>query len=139
MEEAISQYCQKTNQVAPTTQQEIIQCVIESMALKYAYTIRRMEEITNVRADVVYIGGGGIQNNFMCQFIANATNKQVIAGPIEASAIGNGLSQLRALGEIKSLEEGREVVAKSFEMLEYSPENETKWKRFKEQFITYLK
>lgn len=138
MEEAINQYCQKTNQIAPSTPQEIIQCVIESMALKYAYTIRRMEEITNIQADVVYIGGGGIQNKFMCQFIANATNKQVIAGPIEASAIGNGLSQLRALGEIKSLEEGREVVAESFEMLEYNPENEDNWKRFTEQFLTYI-
>lgn len=139
MEEAIIQYCKKTDQVAPTTQQEIIQCVLESMALKYAYTIRRMEEITNVQADVVYVGGGGIQNTFICQFISNATNKQVIAGPVEASAIGNGLSQLRALGEIKSLDEGREVVAKSFEMIEYSPENETKWKHFEEQFIAYLK
>lgn len=138
MEEAIKNYCQKTNQVAPRTQQEIIRCVIESMALKYAYTIRRMEEITNTFTDVVYIGGGGIQNKFMCQFIANATNKQVIAGPIEASAIGNGLSQFRALGEIKSLEEGREIVAESFEMLEYNPQDEEKWKYATEKFMTYI-
>ena len=139
MEDAIQHYCQKTNQVAPATQQKVIQCVIESMALKYAYTIRRLEEITNVRAEVMYIGGGGIHNKFLCQYIANATNKQVMAGPVEASAIGNGLSQLRALGEIKSLEEGREVVAGSFEMLEYSPEDEAKWKRSEEQFMTYIK
>lgn len=139
MEEAIKTYCKKTDQVAPRTQQEIIQCVIESMALKYAYTIRRMEEITNMSANVVYIGGGGIQNKFMCQFIANATNKQVIAGPIEASAIGNGLSQFRALGEIKSLEEGREIVAESFEMLEYNPQDEEKWKHATEKFMTYIK
>ena len=139
MEDAIQDYCLKTNQTVPSSQQRVIQSVIESMALKYAYTIRRLEDITNVRADVIYIGGGGIQNKFMCQYIANATNKQVIAGPVEASAIGNGLSQLRALGEIKSLEEGRAVVASSFEMLEYSPEDEAKWKRSEEQFMTYIK
>lgn len=139
MEDAIQNYCLKTNQVVPSTQQKVIQCVIESMALKYAYTIRRLEDITNVRADVIYIGGGGIQNKFMCQYIANATNKQVIAGPVEASAIGNGLSQLRALGEIKSLEEGRAVVASSFKMLEYSPEDEAKWRCSEEQFMTYIK
>lgn len=139
MEEAIQLYCQKTNQLAPSSQQEMIQCVIESMALKYAHTIRRMEEMTATQANVVYIGGGGIQNEFLCQFIANATGKRVVAGPIEASAIGNGLSQLRALGEIASLEEGREVVSKSFEMLDYHPENDEKWNRAKEQFSTYIK
>lgn len=139
MEEAIQIYCAKTQQVAPKTQQELLQCVHESMALKYAYTIRRMEEMTNEPIDLVYMGGGGIQSSFMCQFIANATNKQVFAGPIEASAIGNGLSQLRALGELKSLAEGRELVARSFEMTEYNPQETSKWELATEVFMTYIK
>lgn len=139
MEKAIHDYCQKTNQKTPSTQEDIIKCVIESMALKYAYTIRRMEEITKTHADVLYIGGGGIQNKYLCQFIANATKKEVIAGPIEASAIGNGLSQLRALGEIKSLEEGRTVVAESFNMLTYSPVDQVQWQHAEEQFLTNFK
>lgn len=117
----------------------MIQCVIESMALKYADTIRQVEKMTNVVTDVVYIGGGGIQNTFICQYIANATHKKVVAGPIEASAIGNGLSQLRALGELNSLEEGRSVVAKSFEMAEYEPKDEEKWKAANERFKMYIK
>lgn len=138
MEEAIQLYCQKTNQQSPSSQQQLMQCVIESMALKYAHTIRRMEDMTATQATVVYIGGGGIQNTFLCQLIANATGKRVVAGPIEASAIGNGLSQLRALGKIASLEEGRAVVSKSFEMLEYYPENVSEWQHAKEQFSTYI-
>ncbi|MFJ7932746.1 rhamnulokinase family protein [Sporosarcina sp. NPDC096371] len=138
MEEAIQLYCQKTHQPTPSSQQGMIQCVIESMALKYAHTIRRVEDMTTTQADVVYIGGGGIQNQFLCQLIANATGKRVVAGPIEASAIGNGLSQLRALGEIATLEEGREVVLKSFEMREYDPEDESKWQHAKDQFSTYI-
>lgn len=138
MEEAIRLYCQKTGQRAPSSQQKMLQCVIESMALKYAQTIQRVEEMTVTQADVIYIGGGGIQNKFLCQLIANATRKRVVAGPIEASAIGNGLSQLRALGEIGSLQEGREVVAKSFEVEEYQPKNEMQWQQAKAQFASYL-
>lgn len=139
MEQAIHAYCKKTNQVTPPTQQDTIKCVIESMALKYAYTIRRLEELTNTHAEVLYIGGGGIQNSFLCQFIANATRKEVIAGPVEASAIGNGLSQLRALGEIKSLEEGRMVVTESFNLLTYIPKDQVQWKYANDQFLTNFK
>lgn len=139
MTEAIHAYCEKTQQAVPANQQQMIQCVIESMALKYADTIRQVEKMTNVVTDVVYIGGGGIQNTFICQYIANATHKKVVAGPIEASAIGNGLSQLRALGELHSLEEGRSVVAKSFEMAEYEPKDEEKWKAANERFKMYIK
>lgn len=135
MEKAIHDYCQKTNQVTPLSQQDTIICVIESMALNYAYTVRRTEEITNTYADVIYVGGGGIQNRYLCQCIANATKKEVIAGPIEASAIGNGLSQLRALGEIKSVEEGRSVVAESFAMLTYHPRDPDHWKSAQDQFL----
>ncbi|MFK4996880.1 FGGY-family carbohydrate kinase [Bacillus sp. N9] len=100
MTEAIEQYCKRTKQKPPSNQQEMLRCVIESMALKYAKTIADLEEITKKSAKVIHIGGGGSQNEILCQFIANATGKPVIAGPIEASAIGNGLSQLRAIGNL---------------------------------------
>lgn len=139
MEEAIREYCLKTGQAAPSSIQETLQCVIESMALKYAYTIDRLEKISGKKSDVLYIGGGGIQNKFLCQFIADATNKRVMVGPVEASAIGNGLSQLRALGEIDSIQEGREIIEHSFEIIEYNPNNETRWQDSKDQLMTYIK
>lgn len=138
METAIQIYCEKTKQKAPKNQQALIQCVIESMALMYAHTIQQIENITEELVEDIYIGGGGIQNVFICQYIANATGKPVYAGPVEASAIGNGLSQLRALGELASLEEGRSIVATSFNMKAYEPEQEEKWRAANEKFRTYI-
>lgn len=139
MEEAIRRYCSKTGQTAPASVQETLRCVIESMALKYAYTIERLELISGERSDVLYIGGGGIQNGFLCQCIADSTNKRVIAGPVEASAIGNGISQFRALGRIRSIEEGRKIVEQSFEITEYHPKNETQWQDSRNQMMSHIK
>lgn len=139
MERAIRHYCLKTGQAAPSSIQETLRCIIESMALKYAYTIDRLEYISGEKSDVLYIGGGGIQNKFLCQFIADATNKQVMVGPVEASAIGNGLSQLRALGEIKSIQEGRKLVEHSFEIIEFNPQNRANWQNYKDQMMSYIK
>ncbi len=73
------------------------------------------------------MGGGGIQNDLFCQFTANATNRPVVAGPVEASAIGNALSQWITLGKIKDLKEGREIVENSFTVKHYQPQNQLEW------------
>ncbi|MBS4207985.1 rhamnulokinase family protein [Bacillus sp. FJAT-50079] len=132
---AIEQYCKRTKQTPPTNQQEMLRCIIESMALKYAKTIANLEEITRKKAEVIHIGGGGSQNEILCQFLANATGKRVIAGPVEASSIGNGLSQLRAIGEIASFKEGRDLVARSFCKKEYMPQDEKDWMESKDTLI----
>lgn len=138
MTEAIKGYCSKTNQQAPETPGAQIRCFIESLALKYAHTINQIEKITNSNTSEIYIGGGGTQNAMLCQFIANATQKTVFTGPAEASSIGNGLSQLRALGEIHTIEEGRQLVANSFNMMEYEPQQTSEWQAATEEFQQLL-
>ncbi|MFJ7970176.1 rhamnulokinase family protein [Psychrobacillus sp. NPDC096389] len=138
MTEAIKKYCMKTNQQVPLTPGAHIRCFVESLALKYADTIHQIEQITNTKTTAIYIGGGGTQNKNLCQFIANATKKPVHIGPTEASSLGNGLSQLRALGEIRTIEEGRQLVANSFEMTQYEPQNEAEWQEATEKFQQLL-
>ncbi|WP_313893799.1 FGGY-family carbohydrate kinase [Psychrobacillus sp.] len=138
MTEAIKNYCNKTNQQAPTTVGAQIRCFVESLALKYAHTIKQIEKITQTNTSEIHIGGGGTQNKNLCQFIANATQKTVYTGSAEASSIGNGLSQLRALGEIHTIEEGRQLVANSFNMMEYEPQHTSEWQEATAKFQQIL-
>lgn len=134
MQQAIRDFCQQTNQRIPESFGDYIRCFSESLALYYAVVIQKIEEITGRQSNAVYIGGGGTQNELLCQLIANACGKRVVAGPVEASSIGNGLSQLRALGEIGSIGEGREVVKASFSVKEYEPQDMALWKAMKEKY-----
>lgn len=136
MQQAIHEFCQKTNQPIPQSVGELIRCFSESLALYYANVIDEMEQITGHHSNTIYIGGGGTQNKLLCQLFANASGKRVVAGPVEASSIGNGLSQLRALGEISSIEEGRAVVKASFSVKEYEPQEISMWKSMKAKYQT---
>lgn len=127
MQNQIRDYCIKTNQQPPESIGEFLRCILESLALKYRWVIEKLEHLIGRRIEVIHMGGGGIQNEFLCQFTANATNRPVVAGPIEASSIGNSLSQLIALGELKNLDEGREVIEKSFSIKKYEPQNQAEW------------
>nr|WP_106782274.1 rhamnulokinase family protein [Lysinibacillus timonensis] len=139
MSKAIQTYCQNTNQPIPSTVGEFVRCISESMAMHYAHVIERIESLTNRSCSTIYMGGGGVQNEVICQLIADATGKTVVTGPAEASSLGNGLSQLRALGEIASLEEGRQVIKQSFETKEYEPQNIEQWKEMKLRFAHIYK
>lgn len=134
MQTAIRAFCQQSNQQAPVTKGELIRCFSESLALSYAIVVEEIEQLTGYRSKVIYIGGGGTQNTLLCQLIANATGKHVVAGPVEASSIGNGLSQLRALGEIASITEGREVVKASFPVEQYEPKQVAFWQAMKAKY-----
>ena len=134
MMEAIAQFCTATNQPAPTSIGEYIRCFSESVAIYYAKVISNIEALTNHISDTVYIGGGGTQNELLCQLIANASGKRVVAGPVEASSIGNGLSQLRALGEIDTIQDGRAIVKASFKLKEYEPQQTHLWEEMKKVF-----
>lgn len=139
MTEAVKNYCAKTNQQAPETPSALMRGFIESLALKYAHTIKQIEKITHASTTEIYIGGGGAQNALLCQSIANATQKSVFTGPAEASSIGNGLSQLRALGEIHTVTEARQLVANSFNRQEYEPQQISEWQAASEKFQLLLK
>ncbi len=123
----IMEYCAETGQYVPQTKGEIVRCVMEGLALKYRQAIEGLEEIVGYRIPALHIVGGGCKNKILSQFTANAINRPVYAGPIEATAIGNLSAQLISLGAIGSLSEAREVVRNSFPIEEYVPTDTSAW------------
>ncbi|MDR0534353.1 MAG: rhamnulokinase [Verrucomicrobiales bacterium] len=127
MTEAIANYCRRTNQTVPLTVGQIARCIFESLALKYRTVIEKLETLTGKPVGILHIVGGGSQNAMLNQFAADATNCRVIAGPVEATSLGNILMQLLSLGEISSLAEGRALVRNSFATTDYLPQNTAAW------------
>lgn len=116
MIKAIQNYCRETEQAVPSTVGEVAKCVFDSLVASYEKAIGEIEEIFEKEFKTIHIIGGGCQNELLNQKIADATNKTVYAGPVEATAIGNLVAQLMALGEIDSLNEARELIQQSFEV-----------------------
>jgi len=133
--EKIIDYCKKTKQKIPQTKGEIVRCVLESLALKYRMAVEELEDIVEYSFSVIHIIGGGSQNKMLNQFTANSTQKKVIAGPVEATAIGNLMVQLLALGEIKNLEQARTVIKNSFPIEVYEPHENEIWDEAYYRFI----
>ena len=127
MPERIRKYCEMTNQPVPETTGAVIRTNAESLAFKYRQVVEGMEEVTGKKYSVINIVGGGIKDKMICQFTANATNRVVNAGPVEATSIGNVIVQGIALGAIKDLNEGRKAVQNSFDIAEYTPEDPDAW------------
>src|ERR671918_1643188 len=122
MAERIRNYCSNTNQAVPQTTGEIVRVVLESIALKYRWVLERLEELTGKRLDPIHIIGGGTKNRLLNQFTADATDRTVIAGPVEATAIGNVLMQAIGMKHLSSLSDAREVVRASFSPEVYEPQ-----------------
>ncbi|MCM8710017.1 rhamnulokinase [Clostridium sp. SYSU_GA19001] len=120
MAEAIIEYCREKGQGTPEGLGEIAMAVYNGLTQEYKTNVENLEKITGKTIDVINMVGGGIQDEFLCQLTANSTGKKVLAGPIEASVLGNVVMQLMALGEIKSLEEGRRIISNSFEVKEFN-------------------
>jgi rhamnulokinase len=123
----IREFCLRTNQRPPESKGALARTVLESLTLKYRWTLEKLEEILECRLEPLHIVGGGSQNQLLNQFTANAINRPVVTGPIEATAVGNILMQMLALGHIVSLEEGRVLVRRSFETRTYLPRETKRW------------
>jgi rhamnulokinase len=123
----IRAFCQMTDQPVPQSKGAVIRCALESLALKYRWVLERLEEILARHLEPIHIVGGGTQNRLLNQFAADATGRQVITGPIEATAAGNVITQAMALGHIASLEEGRRIVRNSFDVATYEPVGGAEW------------
>jgi rhamnulokinase len=121
MPSRIREYCRKTGQVSPETPGEVIRTALESLALKYRWVIEKLDGFAGRKLETINMAGGGIQNQLLCQLTADVAGRRVLAGPVEATAIGNILVQAIGLGCIGSLAEGREIVRRSFEVIEYRP------------------
>lgn len=120
---AIGQYFRQQKLSAPESVGQIARSIYESLALNYRHTLKEMEKITGRQIEVVHIVGGGSQSRLLCQLTADATGKRVVAGPVEATTIGNMLLQLKSRGHIRDLNQGREVVRRSFSLQNYEPTN----------------
>jgi rhamnulokinase len=131
----LAEYCRRTNQPAPEDKGAVIRCALESLACKYRYQIERLEALLGKRLPTIHIIGGGTQNKLLCQFTADATDRRVIAGPVEATALGNVLMQALALGHLGSLSEGRQVIGQSFEMAVYEPRESEAWEEAYGRFV----
>lgn len=123
----VQAFCRQTGQPVPETPGELLRCIYQSLALKYRLVLEQIEELSFTRFKTLYMVGGGIQNQWLCQATADATGKTVSAGPQEASAIGNVIVQFMALGQFKSLAEARAAVRRSFPPKIYSPEGFAEW------------
>jgi rhamnulokinase len=127
MPKAIREYCRETRQPVPETEGELVRCATESLALKYGVVLGWLHELTGERAEVVHIVGGGSKNGLLNQMAADACQRPVVTGPVEATAMGNLLVQVRASGELRSLSEIREVIRQSSDVKRYEPTPASAW------------
>jgi rhamnulokinase len=115
---------------------ELIRCAYESLALKYRELLGGLEEIAGNRIEVIHIVGGGSQSKILNQFTANACERPVIAGPVEATAMGNLLVQVHASGGVGSLAEMREVVRHSAHPIRYEPVDASIWNAAAQRLVS---
>jgi rhamnulokinase len=127
MPQAIAAFCQRTHQTAPADLGACARMILESLALKYRLVKNALLRVTGKSIEKIHVIGGGCQNSLLNQFTADALGVPVLAGPVEAASIGNILMQLRALGEIHSLAEGRALVRRSFPTTIFAPKNPAAW------------
>ena len=116
MTEAIKTYCKNTNQQVPENLGQVLACIYTSLAKSYADTIKQIEEITGRTYKRLHIVGGGCQDQYLNKKTSDATGKEVYAGPIEGTALGNLMAQMLKAGDFATLEEARTCVAKSFDI-----------------------
>lgn len=109
----------KSGQPAPEAPGQLIRIVLESLAAKYAQHLTTLEELTGRKLTSIHVIGGGSQNHLLNRLTAEACNRPVIAGPAEATAIGNILMQMLAMGEIDSVAAGRKLVKESFQTVRF--------------------
>ncbi len=131
-------FCRETGQTVPDDAGAVVRVALESLALKYRYVLESLERLFDRRLERIHIVGGGIQNRLLCQFTADATQRPVVAGPVEATAIGNLMVQALGLGEVGSLDEARQVVRESFVPEHYAPGPSDGWDTAYERFCQLL-
>jgi rhamnulokinase len=135
MPKAIREYCQRTGQPVPADEGAILRCALESIAMKFRFVFERCEKLVGRRIEVIHIVGGGTQNRQLCQAAADACGRPVLAGPIEATAIGNLMMQAVAWGDVGSIAEAREVIRTSFPVDRYEPQNQSAWEEAYGRFL----
>jgi rhamnulokinase len=111
---AIIEYCRQNNQKTPENPAEFIHCIFNSLALKYKDVLSSLQKIAPFEIEKLHVIGGGSQNKLLNQMTADAIGIPVVAGPSEATALGNVMMQAKGTGVVNSLEEIREIIRNSF-------------------------
>jgi rhamnulokinase len=127
MPERIQAYCRGTGQTVPQSTGEIVRCILESLAMEYRRTAEQLTELLGCSLPVIHIIGGGSRNQLLNQFTANATQRAVVAGPAEATALGNVIGQAVATGHLSSWEEGRLLAQRVETLTRNSPAEGMAW------------
>ena len=119
MTEAVRQYCEKSGQRVPETTGELAAVIYQSLAKCYGETVQEIEQLTGEHYDTIHIVGGGANADYLNRLTASQSGRQVLAGPSEATAIGNLMAQMIGKGEFAGLMQARACVAESFPIREY--------------------
>ena len=125
--ERVREYCRKTGQAIPESVGEVMRCIYESLAMKYRLTLEKLEDCTEKTYPAIHVIGGGTKDTLLCKMTACSCGRKVVAGPIEATVLGNILVQLLACGAIENIEQARKIVKASENTVEYLPENTAEW------------
>ena len=134
----VQEYCRKTNQPVPETVGQVARAIYESLALKYRWALEHLEHIKGVRLDQLNIVGGGIQNKLLNQMVADSLDRPVVTGPIEGAAMGNLLAQAMALGDVKDLEQLRQIVRNSENVNTWQPHHTQAWEDAYQRLLKLL-
>jgi rhamnulokinase len=121
MPERISTLCTAAGQAAPEGRGELIRSVLVSLACKYRLVLEQLEGVVERRLEPIHVVGGGAQNELLCELTADLCQREVLAGPVEATAMGNVLLQAMALGELAGLRELRELARRSTSLRRFEP------------------
>jgi rhamnulokinase len=127
MPELIRAFCQRTGQPEPGSDGAVVRCCLESLALRYRWVLDALENLTERKLQVVRVVGGGSRNRLLCQWAADACDRVVVSGPVEATALGNVMVQAIATGYLSNMKEGRESIAASVDQQYYEPAHSVAW------------
>jgi len=139
MPSVIAKYCSRTGQPAPVTPPEFTRAILESLAFKYRVVLESLEKLTGIRFEEIRVIGGGSKNRLLNQLTADATGRKVIAGPAEATALGNIAMQMLATGAVSRLAEARQVIERSFVVERYEPCDTDRWDAHYSRFRDYIR
>jgi rhamnulokinase len=134
----IRAFCRRTGQPEPHTVGQVMRTVYESLALKYRVTLDKLVAITGRRVERLHVIGGGSQNALLCQMTADALGRVVVAGPVEATALGNAIVQFISLGDIGSIAQAREILSQTVGTVHYEPQQTAAWDEAYSRFKTLL-
>jgi rhamnulokinase len=127
MLDAIFDYLQKSNQTIPESDGAVARAALESLALRYRVCLHALEDVLGYPLETIHVVGGGVKNHLLCQMTADACNRRVIAGPVEATALGNVISQLLGMKRFHSIEAVRAWMRQSSALEIYEPRDTRPW------------